>query len=199
VQGLREYLQLLRVYERLSLIASSVGKGVVIVTPAGNDSTAVARAPVSSPLQSRKASYPWVRSGGLMKAIRCLPIRTPSPRSAPPGTDIQSAFLRAGITSMSGTSMVCANASGVAAQWWEYLRARKGGSRVTSRMVVDEMVKAARSTAFIAAITDIERGAGLIQVRAAGAAWMCGAQRSAVTGRTPASGRITKLWSCREH
>ena len=60
--------------------------------------------------------------------------------------------------------MACAHAAGVAALWWEYLRSRKTGGEVTSRMVTAEMLKAARTgRRGPGGERDIDRGAGLLQ------------------------------------
>jgi hypothetical protein len=59
--------------------------------------------------------------------------------------------------------MSCAHAAGVAALWWERLRAEHGHDQVTSRMVVDAMLQHARTDLFADDVQDNERGAGLVQ------------------------------------
>ena len=63
---------------------------------------------------------------------------------------------------MSGTSMACACAAGVAALWWEYLRSKRPAAEVTSRMVASEMLGRSVRT-FAPEVQEFERGAGLIQ------------------------------------
>jgi len=49
-KDLREYVQLLRTYQSFSAVAASLGKGAVLIMPAGNDSQPNARVPVTSPI-----------------------------------------------------------------------------------------------------------------------------------------------------
>jgi hypothetical protein len=164
-QGLRQYLQMLRVYERLGL-ASSIGKGTVIVAAAGNDSQEHTRAPVSSPLSVAHGviSVGAARTGP--KGYTVAYFSNSFPTLCAPGVDVVSAHLVGELKSLTGTSMACAHAAGVAALWWEYLRSTMPAVEVTSRMVVDAMLKAARVEVFAPDVPDVDRGAGLIQAPA---------------------------------
>jgi subtilisin family serine protease len=162
-KGLRDYWDLLRTYQSFSAVAASVGKGAVLVMPAGNDSTAKARAPVTSPMSLPQG----VISVGAVKQEPngyTVPWFSNSlPTLTAPGSELPSAFVKGEIRWLSGTSMSCACAAGVAALWWEYLRSKKPAAEVTSRMVASEMLKAARSDVFAPEVQAFERGAGLIQ------------------------------------
>jgi hypothetical protein len=162
-QDLREYLQLLRAYQSFSAVAASLGKGAVLIMPAGNDSRSDARVPVTSPLSVTQGviSVGAVQQGD--NGYKVPWFSNSFPTVCAPGHEILSAYPGGKSRSLSGTSMSCAHAAGVAALWWEYLRSGKTGGEVTSRMVVSEMLKAARMDVFAADTQEIERGAGLLQ------------------------------------
>jgi hypothetical protein len=159
--GLREYLLELRTYQSFSVVAASIGKGAVLIMPAGNNSHRDARVPVTSPISVAQGviSVGAVERGPT--GYRVPWYSNSFPTVCAPGQDIPSAYLRGGITALTGTSMACAHAAGVAALWWEALRSRNGN--VNSRMVADAMLKAVRSDVFAPDVQDDDRGAGLIR------------------------------------
>jgi subtilisin family serine protease len=162
--GLRTYLQLLRVYERFSVAATSRGRGAVIIAPAGNDSQRSARVPMTSPLSVAQG----VISVGAVELTRggryaVSDFSNSFPTLCAPGADVVSAYPGGSLRAMSGTSMACASAAGVAALWWEYLRNSNPGSEVTSQMVTERILKSVETKMFAHRVQNIERGAGLIQ------------------------------------
>lgn len=160
---LRENLQLLRVYEQISVAATLIGKGAVIVSPTGNESREMARAATTSPLAVAKG----VLSVGAIKetsaGYEVASFSNSYPSLCAPGVSIQGVSLRGGMTDWDGTSPACANAAGVAALWWQALRDRNPNSLVTGRMVTEAILKAAQTTGFAPGVRDIDRGAGLIK------------------------------------
>jgi hypothetical protein len=162
-KDLREYLQLLRAYQSLSAVAASLGKGAVLVMPAGNDSQENGRVPVTSPLSVAQGviSVGAARQGD--NGYQVAWFSNSLPTVCAPGYDILSAFTGGKLRSLNGTSMSCAHAAGVAALWWECLRNRNPGGEVTSRMVAAEMLKTSRTDVFARDTQEIERGAGLLQ------------------------------------
>ena len=162
-KGLRDYWELLRTYQSFSAVAASVGKGAVLVMPAGNDSMDKARAPVTSPISLPQGviSVGAVQEGPNGYTVPYFSNSLPTLTA--PGFELPSATVNGGITAMTGTSMACACAAGVAALWWEYLRSKRSASEVTSRMVASEMLKAVRPDVFAPEVQEFERGAGLIQ------------------------------------
>jgi hypothetical protein len=162
-KGLREYWELLRTYQSFSAVAASVGKGGVLVMPAGNDSKDKARVPVNSPISLPQGviSVGAVREGPNGYTVPYFSNSLPTLTA--PGFDLPSAYVEGQIRALSGTSMACACAAGVAALWWEYLRSKRPAGEVTSRMVASEMLKAVRPDVFAPEVQEFERGAGLIQ------------------------------------
>lgn len=164
-KGLRDYWELIRTYQSFSAVAASVGKGAVLVMPAGNDSEPNARVPVTSPMSLPQGviSVGAVQQGPNGSYI--VPYFSNSlPTLTAPGFEQPSAWIHGEIKSLSGTSMACACAAGVAALWWEYLRSKHPATDVTSRMVASEMMKAVRTDGFAPGVQASDRGAGLIQV-----------------------------------
>jgi hypothetical protein len=162
-KGLRDYWELLRIYQSFSAVAASVGKGAVLVMAAGNDSTEKARIPVTSPISLPQGviSVGAVQEGP--NGYRVPYFSNSLPVLAAPGSGLLSADVNGMFAEKSGTSMACACATGVAALWWEYLRSKRPAEEVTSRMVASEMLGAVRRDVFAPEVQEFERGAGLIQ------------------------------------
>ena len=77
-----------------------------------------------------------------------------------PGVDIRSAWPGGALATLSGTSMACPHVAGVAALWWEALRAEgttPGASNVSARIVAT-----ARRDVFGAAPDEADVGQGLV-------------------------------------
>ncbi len=162
-RGLREYLQLLRTYQSLSVVAASIGKGAVLVMPAGNDSQPGVRVPVTSPMSVAQGVIAVGSVEQSPAGYKVSDFSNALPNLCAPGHDIPSAAIGGRIATLTGTSMACAHAAGVAALWWECLRSQRPGTEVTSRMVVDAMMKGVRSDVFAQDVEDVDRGAGLVQ------------------------------------
>ena len=144
-------------------VSASVGKGSVIVMPAGNESQDKARRPVTSPMSLPQGviSVGAVQEG--TNGYKVPYFSNSLPTLTAPGFQVPSAYLQGKVQTLSGTSMACACAAGVAALWWEYLRSKRRPAEVTSRMVATEMLKAVRSDIFAPDVQESERGAGLVQ------------------------------------
>jgi subtilisin family serine protease len=161
-QGLREYLQLLRTYQSFSVVAASLGKGAVVIGPAGNDSKNNVRVPVTAPLSVAQGviSVGSVEQGEGGHRIPWY--SNAQPTLCAPGDKVLSAQPGGKFQSLTGTSMACAHAAGVAALWWEHLRSTNVGGEVTSRMIASAMLRGARTNVFAAGVQKIERGEGLV-------------------------------------
>ncbi len=77
-----------------------------------------------------------------------------------PGVDITSAWPGGGIRSLNGTSMACPHVAGVAALWWEALRA--GGTRANARNVTAKLLANARRGVFEAGAEETDIGQGMV-------------------------------------
>jgi subtilisin family serine protease len=112
--GLHEYLEELRTYRSISVLASLVDKGSVLVMPAGNDSRDDARVPVTSSISAIEGvmSVGAVEPAGT--AYRVASYSNAVPTVCAPGSRVLSTGLQGRLVEMSGTSMSCAHAAGVA-------------------------------------------------------------------------------------
>lgn len=80
---------------------------------------------------------------------------------AAPGVRILSAKAGGGLTTMSGTSMACPHVAGVAALWWEQLRA-SGAVRPSADQVVHNLMVQARTNVLDPNMTIDDRGNGMV-------------------------------------
>jgi subtilisin family serine protease len=161
--SLRRYVQIMRVYERFVVAATAIGKGAVIVTPAGNESDPNARAAVTSPLSVAQGVISVGAAKKELERYSVAGFSNTYPSLCAPGVGILSAYPGGELGEKSGTSMACASAAGVAALWWEHLRARTPRAEVTSQLVIEHILKSARNDVFVDEAQDVEFGAGLIQ------------------------------------
>ncbi|MER9205285.1 S8 family serine peptidase [Mesorhizobium sp. M0771] len=156
-----QYTQYVRLYETIARMAAATGKGVVIVTAAGNESTAQMRVPVTSPLSLAEGG---ISVGAVLPSgppYRVAVFSNSRPTLSAPGAEIVSARAGGGLMAMSGTSMACGFAAGVAALWWEHLR-NTVGDKATGPMVTAAMLSAA-DPKFAPGVPATDYGAGLVQ------------------------------------
>ncbi|BCH23522.1 nSTAND1 domain-containing NTPase [Mesorhizobium sp. L-8-3] len=161
--ALRSTIQLLRVYERLSVSISTIGKGALIVAPSGNESTERWRAAMTSPVSVARG----VMSVGAIAPTdvgnQVAVFSNSHPTLCAPGVDCTAAQLGGGLQKISGTSPACAYVAGVAALWWQALRDRNPKTVVTSSSVSKAILESAKTEGFAPDTREIDRGAGLIQ------------------------------------
>lgn len=77
-----------------------------------------------------------------------------------PGVDILSARVGGGLHPLSGTSMACPHAAGIAALWWEAVR--KGGRTPTSLNVRAAIIENARREPFGDQYAEVDVGQGIV-------------------------------------
>ncbi|MBB3222967.1 S8 family peptidase [Pseudoduganella umbonata] len=81
-------------------------------------------------------------------------------RISAPGVDITSAFPGGGLQTWSGTSMACPHVAGVAALWWEALRAE--GRDPDARLVAARLSASARRNVFAPDVDPADIGDGFL-------------------------------------
>jgi subtilisin family serine protease len=83
-----------------------------------------------------------------------------------PGMAIPSARPGGGLTLKNGTSMACPHVAGVAALWWEALRASSPNGRATADEVMTALKARSRSRGVFAAYLREDHGAGIVSAPA---------------------------------
>ena len=86
-----------------------------------------------------------------------------------PGVAIRSAKSGGGLVEMNGTSMATPHVAGIAALWWEHLRAKSPNNKAAAADVVMRMTAGARQgDVFVGPYSKFDYGAGLMTVPQAG-------------------------------
>jgi subtilisin family serine protease len=163
---LEVYRNNIRVFDSLmdSLRArQAFSGGSVVVAASGNESRRSERKDYVIGTSVPAAAFGIVSVGAVSrsgKKFDIAPFSNAEPSVCAPGVDITSAKVGGGLTNMSGTSMACPHAAGVAALWWEYVRSH--GLPRRADIVSTRMIAAARPDVFTQATTEPDRGCGLV-------------------------------------
>jgi subtilisin family serine protease len=156
----------LRVFDTLLDLAqarSAFGGGCVVVAAAGNESRRELdpRFEVAAALPSSAEGAVAVGAVGRSPSGFEVPsFSNTMPEICAPGVDVWSAKVGGGLTALSGTSMATPHVAGVAALWWQSLRASP--TLVSSRQVVARLLANARHDVFAPGVDIVDRGSGLV-------------------------------------
>jgi subtilisin family serine protease len=165
-QALVGFRQNLRAFDALMSYAkaqSAMGAGPVVVAATGNESKAQISPRYRVDASLPAAALEVIGIGAASQdgdRYRIAEFSNGSPLVSAPGVDVISASAGGGLESMSGTSMACPHAAGVAALWWEALRQSAGLANAQS--VAARLSATARTGVFAADFSRAEFGDGLV-------------------------------------
>jgi subtilisin family serine protease len=141
--ALETYRENLRLFDRLMALVrakEAFGPGCIVVAASGNESRRNERPEYEVATSLPAAADGMISTGALSRSpegYTIAPFSNTRPKLCAPGTGIKSAYLGGGLRTQSGTSMACPHVAGVAALWWEAVRAmpvRADADTVRSRV-----------------------------------------------------------------
>ena len=165
-QALVGFRQNLRAFDALMSYAkaqSAMGAGPVVVAATGNESKAQISSRFRIDASLPAAALEVIGIGAASQdtdRYRIAEFSNGSPLVSAPGVNVISASAGGRLGSMSGTSMACPHAAGIAALWWEALRQSAGLANAQS--VAARLSATARTGVFAAGFSRAEFGDGLV-------------------------------------
>lgn len=164
--ALEAYRGNLRMFDALMAMIranQAFGTGSVVVAAAGNESRRNIHPDYEIAASLPAAAEGVISVGAAARGDLFLTIGEFSnafPQVVAPGVDIASACSGGGLVVMTGTSMACPHVAGVAALWWESVRA--AGLPARADTVVAKLLSGARTNVFAPGVGLALRGAGLV-------------------------------------
>ena len=162
LEGYRKNIRIFDALLDLFRAQAAMTGGLVVVAASGNESRRDQDPDHEVSASLPAAAFGVVSVGALAKGANGLevaPFSNTNPVLSAPGVNVISARAGGGLVSLNGTSMACPHVAGVAALWWQALRARN--IPVTADTVVAQLRAAARTDVFAASAGVADRGEGL--------------------------------------
>lgn len=164
--GLEGYRGNLRMFDSLmDLIRSRepFGAGTVVVAAAGNESERQTDPDYEIGAGLPAAAEGVLAVGALAQAgaeLTIAPFSNTFPQLSAPGVAIKSVKVGGGTRDLNGTSMACPHVAGVAALWWEAVKASPVPAN--ARTVQAKLLASARADVFASGVDIADRGVGLV-------------------------------------
>lgn len=164
LEGYRANLRMFDAIMKLNQSQAAFTSGCVVVAAAGNESKRRENPDFEIAVSLPAAADGIASTGALGQSANGLtiaPFSNTFPQVAAPGVGVISAQTGGGLRSLNGTSMATPHVAGVAALWWEEVRATPLPSTATT---VSAKLLATADTMALAADVDIaDRGVGLVR------------------------------------
>jgi subtilisin family serine protease len=169
--ALEAYRANLRVFDSLMSMFRAMtdfNGGLVVVAASGNESERQIDPDFEVSASLPAAADGVVSVGAVGESAGGLVVAdfsNTNPTLAAPGVNVLSAKAGGGLVAFRGTSMACPHVAGVAALWWQALRA--AALPVTHRTVEARLTAGASRAGFAGGVDVADRGQGLVQAPAA--------------------------------
>ena len=165
--ALEAYRANLRMFDALMDLVrarEAFGAGTVVVAAAGNESERQQDPDYEIAASLPAAAEGVVSVGALGQdggTLVVAPFSNTFPQISAPGVRIKSVKVGGGTRDLNGTSMACPHVAGVAALWWEAVRASP--VPMTARTVIAKLLAGARTDVFSPGADVADRGVGLVR------------------------------------